>query len=416
MKSLWLLLFCVFIMALLPIHCTIPETDDILPPIVNLIFPVTGSVVSGYIVVTVQASDDREVSQIWYTLDGEILDRSSSSRADFQLDLTPYADEQDHVFQAGAVDNSGNNSVSDQAIVTISKTGDVVPPTVVITNPLTGQEIVDTTIVIADAQDDNYISEVAFFVNGDSVSRDLSYPYEYVWSVTDYPDFTEQTVYARAFDGARNRTNSDNVTITVFPSLDQVPPTARLIYPLAGQILYDVVLVQVDASDDRELDQVDFYIDGILESSVDASSGDSPYSYAWDTRLLAENSEHSLYFKAIDAAGNESDNDAILFTIGRSLDTEPPTLVLLYPQEGDTLTGTVTVSVDVTDNVAVDRIEYYVDGGVVGSPNFVAWAHPWNFNWDTSDWADTFEHTLYIRAVDTSENESTLGPLTFTIF
>lgn len=512
MKSNLLLLFCIFIMALLPIHCTIPETEDVLPPIVSLIFPVTGSVVSGNIVVTVQASDDREVTQIWYTLDGEILDRSSSARADFQLDLTTYADEQDHVFQAGAVDNSGNNSVSDQAIVTISKTGDVIPPTVIITNPLTGQEVVDTTTVIADAQDDNYISEVAFFVNGDSVSRDLSYPYEYVWSVrdfprfttqtiyarafdgarnrtnsdnvtitvvptldqvpptvaitnplagqqivettiviadaqdnniisevaffvngdsvyrdlthpyefiwsvTEFPDFTEQTVYARAFDGARNRTNSDNVTILVVPSIDQVPPTAKLIFPLVGQILYDVVLVQVDAFDDRELDRVDFYIDGILESSVDASSGDSPYPYSWDTRPLSENSVHSLYFKAIDAAGNESDNDAILFTIGGSLDTEPPTLVLLYPQEGDTLTGTVTVSVDVTDNVAVDRVEYYVDGGEAGLPNFVARAHPWSFDWDTSDWADTFEHTLYIRAVDTSENESTIGPLIFTIF
>ncbi len=416
MKSNLLLLFCIFIMALLPIHCTIPETEDVTAPTVNLIFPVTGAVLSGNIVVTVQASDDREVSQIWYTVDGEILDRSSSARADFQLDLTTYADEQDHVFQAGAVDNSGNSSVSDQVIVTISKTGDVIPPTVLITNPQTGQEVVDTTFVIADAQDDNYISEVAFFVNGDSVYRDLTHPYEFIWTVTEFPDFTEQTVYARAFDGARNRTNSDNVTITVVPSIDQVPPIARLIFPLAGQILYDVVLVQVDASDDRELDRVDFYIDGIPKWSEDASSGDSPYSYSWDTRPLAENSEHSLYFKAIDAAGNESENDAILFTIGKSLDSEPPTLILLYPQEGDTLTGTVTVSVDVTDNVAVDRVEYYVDGGDVGNPNHVAKAHPWSFEWDTNDWADTFEHTLYIRAVDTSENESTLGPLIFTIF
>jgi hypothetical protein len=190
-----------------------------------------------------------------------------------------------------------------------------------------------------------------------------------------------------------------------------------LLFPLDGQVLYDVVQVKVDASDDRQLDRVDFFIDGIFAYSADASTEISPYSYNWDTRPLAENSEHSLYFKAIDSAGNESDNDAILFTIGRSLDTEPPTLVLLYPQEGDTISGTVTVSVDVTDNVRVDRVEYYVDGGEVGTglPNFVATSSPWNYDWDTSDWADTFEHTLYIRAVDTSENESTLGPLIFTI-
>jgi hypothetical protein len=272
--------------------------------------------VSANIVVTVQASDNREITQIWYTLNGTTMERSSSSRADFQLDLTEYADERELVLQAGAVDNSGNNSVSDQVIVTLSQSGDLVPPTVIITNPLTGQEVADSITVIADAEDDNYISEVAFFVNGDSVSRDLSYPYEYIWSVSDFPKFTSQTVYARAFDGARNRGNSENVTIIVLPSLDQVPPTARLLYPLSGQILYGVIEVQVDASDDRELDKVEFYINGILVSSVDASTNKSPYSYSWDTRPLPVNSQHSLYFKAIDTAGNESDNDATLFTIG----------------------------------------------------------------------------------------------------
>jgi hypothetical protein len=418
LKSKLLLIFFTLIIASMPIQCTIPETEDIIPPRVDLIFPANGSVVSGNIVVTVQASDNREITQIWYTLDGEVLERSSSTRADFQLDLSPYADEKEHVFQAGAVDNSGNNSVSAQAIVIISQSGDLTPPTVVITNPLTGQEVVDTTIVIANAEDDNYISEVAFFVNGDSVFRDLTHPYEFVWDVTGFPEFTEQTVYARAFDGSRNRTDSENVTVLVVPSIDQISPIARLLFPLAGQILYDVVEVQVDASDDRELDRVDFYIDGILESSVDASSGTSPYSYSWDTRLLAPVSQHSLFFKAVDATGNESDNEAILFTIGGSLDTQPPNLVLLYPQDGDTITGTVTVSVDVSDNVAVDRVEYYVDGGQVGTglPHYVSTTPPWSFTWDTNDWADTFQHTLYIRAVDSSDNERTLGPLAFTIF
>jgi hypothetical protein len=411
-------LSCSILLALSLVQCTVPEAEDVLPPLVTLIYPVNGSVISGNIVVTVQASDDREVLQIWYTLDGTIIEKSSAARADFQLDLTEYADEQNHVFQAGAVDNSGNNNVSDQVIVTISETGDIVPPTVTITNPLTGQEVVDTTTVIADALDDNYISEVAFYVNGDSVGRDLSYPYEYIWSVTDFPIFTSQTIYARAFDGARNRTSSNNVTITVVPSIDQVAPLARLLFPLEGQILYGVVRVQVDASDDRLLDRVEFYVNGILESTVDASSGDSPYSYAWDTRSLAPTSQHSLFFKAIDAAGNESDNDAILFTIGGSLDTEPPNLVLLYPQDGDTLTGTVTVSVDVSDNVGVDRVEYYVDGGQAGTglPNFIATSPPWSYDWDTNGWADGLQHTLYIRAVDTSENQTTEGPLTFTIF
>jgi hypothetical protein len=289
-------------MGVLLIQCTIPENEDGTPPTVNLIFPVTGSVVSGTIVVTVQASDDREISLVWYTLNGEVIERSSKSRADFQLDLTPYSDERDHVFQAGASDNAGNNSVSDQAIVTISKTGDVDPPTVVITNPLTDQEVVDTTIVIADAQDDNYISEVAFFVNGDSVSRDLSYPYEYNWSVRDYPIFTTQTVYAKAFDGARNRTNSDNVSILVVPSIDQVPPTVEIRNPLTGQQVVDTTIVIADAQDDNNISEVAFFVNG------DSVFRDltQPYEFIWSVTEFPDFTEQTVYARAFDGARNRT--------------------------------------------------------------------------------------------------------------
>ncbi len=124
--------------------------------------------------------------------------------------------------------------------------------------------------------------------------------------------------------------NSTQIGVTVLPAIDQVPPVAQLIYPIVGQLLYGTILVQVDASDDRQLDIVEFYIDGILRSTVDADGKNSPYSYAWNTLSLAVNSQHSLYFKAIDAAGNESINPAVSFTIGQD-DTEPPTLTLLFP-------------------------------------------------------------------------------------
>lgn len=35
--------------------------------------------------------------------------------------------------------------------------------------------------------------------------------------------------------------------------------------------------------------------------------------------------------------------------------------------EGDTLLGLVTVSVDASDNLSVDRVEYYIDEGQAGT-------------------------------------------------
>lgn len=418
MRSILIILVVSTLFMLLPIHCTLPEVADIDPPLVILVYPYSGTVLNGEVNITVEATDNRKLKKIWYTLDGILIESVSvdavSAAKVFILNVAPYADEQEHVIQGFAKDGEDNTGPSIQVLVTLSATGDVIPPVVEITNPAPGQSVADSVMIIADANDDRIVSEVAFFIDGDSISSDFSYPFEYNWNLEGVGVYTDHTIFARAFDGSGNFSNSTQIGVTVVPAIDQVPPVAQLIYPLVGQLLYGTILVQVDASDDRQLDKVEFYIDGILRSTVDADDQDSPYSYAWNTLSLAVNSQHSLYFKAIDAAGNESINPAVSFTIGQD-DTEPPTLTLLFPVGTNPLSGTVTVNVDVSDNVGVSRVEYYVDGGTNGAPNFVASAAPWSYSWNTAPWADGLSHTLYIKAIDPSGNSATVGPISYVI-
>jgi len=418
LKSIVILLSICLLFMLLPIFCTLPEVADIDPPLVILVYPYSGTVLNDEVNITVEATDNRKVKKIWYTLDGIKLESASvdavSAAKVFILDVTPFADEKEHAIQGFATDDEGNTGPSTQVLVTLSATGDVTPPVVEITNPAPGQSVADSVRIIADAYDDRIVSEVAFFIDGDSLDSDNTYPYEYNWMLDGYESYTDHTIFARAFDGTGNSSNSTQIAVTVLPALDQVPPVATLIYPLVGQLLYGTVLVQVDASDDRKLDIVEFYIDGILRSNVDVEGKKSPFSYAWNTTPLAVNSQHSLYFKAIDAAGNESINAAVPFIIGEE-DIEPPLLTLLYPVESDTLSGIVLVAVDVSDNVGVSNVEYYVDGGTNGAPNFVASAAPWSYNWNTAPWADDLIHTLYIKAIDPSGNTNTVGPISYVI-
>ncbi len=418
MKSILIILSICTLFTLLPIYCTLPEVADIDPPLVSLVYPYSGSILDGTVNVSVEATDNRKVRSLWYTVDGIQIESISADAPSvskvFELDVSPWADEKEHAIQAFAKDEDGNTGTSVQILVTISETGDVTPPVVQITSPFSGQNVADSVRIIADATDDRIVSEVAFFIDGDSIASSYTYPYEYIWSVDGIDLYTDHTVFARAFDGSRNFSNSTQVSVTIVPAIDQVPPVATLIYPLVGQLLYGTVLVQVDASDDRQLDKVEFYIDGILKSTIDTEGKKSPYSYAWNTTPLAVNSQHSLYFKAIDAAGNQSINAAVPFIIGEE-DTEPPLLALLYPLLGDTLSGVVTVSIDVSDNIGVSRVEYYVDGGDNGAPDFVASAAPWSYNWNTASWADGLTHTLYIKAVDPSGNVTTVGPINYVI-
>jgi len=400
-------------MVLWQIQCTPPSEPDVTPPVVTILYPYDGSVISGVVTVSIDASDDGNIKRIWYYLDGVKMGQVEDSYAQFELDVSTMVEDQIHIIYAAAEDLNGNIGHSTQISVIISDSDDIIPPIVQIVNPLDGQVVQDTVLVVAAADDDRIVREVAFFIDGDSAHSDRFYPYEYQWPVIDFADSTEHTVFAKAFDGSGNWAISDLVTVTVFPSLDRTPPSIQLVYPLEGQILFGTVQVKVDASDDKQLDRVEFFVDGNLRLTVKADTTISPFVYNWDTTPYENNSQHSLYAKAFDKAGNQSAFAPVTYTISTtgSDDIIPPSVTLLYPTEGDTLTGMVNVWVDAYDNVAVSRVVFFVDG-VQSTTDQVA---PWGFTWDTRPLADGGNHTLYIKAYDYAQNFGAAGPYVFII-
>ena len=395
-------------------QCAIPEAEDVDPPVVVIIYPYTGSIISGNVLVSIESTDENRIEQVWYYLDGVLIEKSSSASPKFDLNTTPYADDLIHTITAAARDKDGNIGYSTQVLVTISDSDDLIPPTVQILNPLNGQVVHDSVLVLASASDDRIVQSVAFFVDGDSVYADPVYPYQYLWPVIDIADSNEHTVFAKAFDGSNNWAISGRVTVTVFPSLDRIIPTALLVYPLPGQVLSGIILVQVDASDDKQLDRVEFFVDGTQVRTVDAESVTGLFTYSWNTNIYAPNSQHTLYFKAYDRAGNQSVGTPVTFTIG-SQDTEPPIINLMYPAPGDTISGIVTVVADVYDNYEVSSVDFFIDGGVNGQPNQTLAIPPWIYTWNTAPFADNRQHTVFVRARDSSGNIATNGPNIFIV-
>ena len=96
-KKLWFIL----LVSVMNFTCTLPELEDTTAPVVLLVYPYTGSVLTGNVSITVEATDDKQVISTWYYLDGAIIERSNLPNPTFVLDVTPYVDNQSHVFQAG---------------------------------------------------------------------------------------------------------------------------------------------------------------------------------------------------------------------------------------------------------------------------------------------------------------------------
>ena len=114
-----------------------------------------------------------------------------------------------------------------------------------------------------------------------------------------------------------------------------------------------------------------------------------------------------------DAAGNTMTADAIWsFTTSAPVaDTTPPTATLTAPANGSIVSGTaVTLSANASDNVAVDHVDFLVNGSVVGTDA----SSPYSMTWDSTTVQDG-SATITARAVDTSSNVATSAGVGVTV-
>ncbi len=89
-------------------------------------------------------------------------------------------------------------------------------------------------------------------------------------------------------------------------------------------------------------------------------------------------------------------------------DSTPPTVSITAPANGATVSGSQTFSADASDNVAVTRVEFYVDATLV----YTDTAAPYQTDLNTGSYSNG-AHTLKAKAFDT--NQSAESPISVTI-
>jgi subtilisin family serine protease len=91
-------------------------------------------------------------------------------------------------------------------------------------------------------------------------------------------------------------------------------------------------------------------------------------------------------------------------------DTTPPTTSITSPANGATVSGSVTVSANASDNVGVSRVELYADGSLVGSDT----SSPYAVAWNTAA-VSNGGHSLQTRAYDASGNVGSSSAVSVTV-
>jgi hypothetical protein len=203
--------------------------------------------------------------------------------------------------------------------------------------------------------------------------------------------------------------NGTPVAIVVsLGALDTTPPTVSITSPANGATVSGTVNVTATATDNVGVVSAQLLVDG---AQVGAAVTFAPArlstvaTFAWNT-LTATLGTHVLSVLASDAQGNVGAAPTITVTVVN--DAIPPTVSMTAPANGATVSGTITVSANATDNVAVASVQFLLDNAALGAPVTVPTTPPSTYSvaWNTAT-AVNGTHTLAARATDTSGNVAT---------
>jgi len=96
---------------------------------------------------------------------------------------------------------------------------------------------------------------------------------------------------------------------------DKSDPEVSIISPASGTTVNEIVTITCEATDNKEIDFVQFFVNDSLDSFLVSTE---PYIFEWNTNNL-ENGTYSIKAVAQDASGNSAESSPISLTVDNSL-------------------------------------------------------------------------------------------------
>lgn len=267
----------------------------------------------------------------------------------------------------------------------------VIAPTVTIIDPGPGVAG-GVTMVEVDARDDVAVASVELLVDGVPLPPATSAPFQF--AVVLPANASEVVLGATATDLAGNVGVARSLVV---PIVADAPPRVEFVDPAAGASAVEgnPVLVSVQAVDDVGVVSVEFFASG-LPSVLDTAP---PFETSFAIPLGA--SQLVLEAFATDTAGQIGSALRVLMV----LPDQPPVIDLTSPTGAPLVRGeTIALAADATDDVAVENVQFLVDGVSVGT---VAGPGPFEVDFSVPLGFDAL--TVTARATDSVGQQSTVS-------
>ena len=388
----------------------VPSDEDTIPPTLTITYPADQSILSDTVLITAYAFDNVELDTVEIYLNDSIIHSSKEGPFSYVWITTNFEEDTDHTIRAKAIDHQGNVNYTNTIRVIVDNQ-DNSPPSGSFIFPFTGQTLNGEITIIVEANDNEEVSSVILYLDGDSVETFTEPPYEYTWNTVEELDDIIYTIHAYVIDNNSNQVTLGpiNVLIDNNEPYDNIPPTGSITAPASASTISGVIDINVNAFDDVKMGYVDFIIDGslVFKDSI------PPFTFSWNTLTEIEDANHIINVNLADSIGNTTILYPINVYVNNTTDPDniSPNIAIYEPAANQTVMDTVAISTIATDNVGIERVEFYHDYNLEHTAN----SYPYTYEWNTLTSVEESQHVWYVKAFDTSGNESQTQPISVNI-
>ncbi|MFE8605597.1 Ig-like domain-containing protein [Archangium violaceum] len=290
--------------------------------------------------------------------------------------------------------NTSSGRDYDDLAFTLAEEPDTTAPSAQLTSPAAGAMLTGMATATATASDDYDVTRVEFYEGTTLLGTDDTPPYSVSWNTWNTPN-GNRTLTAVGRDAAGNAGSSSPVVVTV--NNDHAAILTPITSPTEGVTLVGTVTLSATAGSPGKVSRVEFYAGTRLLGT--SYSPYPAYNVSWNTAAEPVGA-YTLTTRAYSLSGNVEVSAPVNVTVAR--DTTPPTVSITSPTAGTLIRGTVSVQATATDQSQLSRVEFYVDGALIGSDT----SSPYAISWSPGSAADG-DHTLTARAYDSAGNVGT---------
>jgi chitinase len=188
-----------------------------------------------------------------------------------------------------------------------------------------------------------------------------------------------------------------NISVAEAAKKDRTAPTSPTNLHTTGITDSTVTLAWESSTDNIGVKSYDVYQNNIVIGNT--------ISTQFTVKNLSPNTSYTFFIKAKDASGNmsASSNTIQVATAAPGMD-QPPQVseiqVSPIASDGQTVSGTVTLSVNASDDKGISKVEFYSNNG--GYLIKALTSAPYSVNWATDPWIPDGEQILKVVVYDTS--------------